>query len=287
MSILVDKNSRVVVQGATGRDGSFHAAKMFAYGTKVVAGVSPGKGGSTIQNGIPIFNGVEEAVKNEGANTSIIFVPAPFVKDAILEAADAGISLVICITEGVPLFDTLYVTTQLKRAGVKLIGPNSPGIISPGKSLIGIMPGNIFKEGSVGVISRSGTLTYEIVHNLTQNGIGQSTAVGIGGDPIVGLHYIELLEKFEQDPDTSAIVLVGEIGGDAEEEAARYIKEHVTKPVVAYIAGSTAPADKQMGHAGAIITGSSGRAEDKKRALMEVGVAIADEPSKIAALLKK
>ncbi|MDD2420444.1 MAG: succinate--CoA ligase subunit alpha [Bacteroidales bacterium] len=286
MSILVNKDTRLVVQGITGRDGGFHASKMSTYGTKVVAGTSPGKGGSKTDNGVPVFNSVHQAVENEGANTSIIFVPAPFVKDAVMEAADAGISLIVCITEGVPTLDVVYAQKYVHSKGSRMIGPNCPGLISPGKSLVGIMPGNIFYEGSVGVISRSGTLTYEVVYNLTQKGMGQSTAVGVGGDPVVGLYYKELLEMFQNDPDTSAIALIGEIGGDAEEQAAAYIKEFVTKPVAAYIAGSTAPADKRMGHAGAIISSGSGSAAEKKAAFMAAGIPVAQEPSQIPELLK-
>jgi succinyl-CoA synthetase alpha subunit len=287
MSILINKDTRLVVQGITGRDGGFHASKMSAYGTKVVAGTSPGKGGLTTDNGVPVFNGVHEAVEKEGANTSIIFVPAPFVKDAIMEAADAGISLIVCITEGVPTVDVIYAHKFAQSRGAKLIGPNCPGLISPGKSLVGIMPGNIFLEGSTGVISRSGTLTYEVVYNLTSKGLGQSTAVGVGGDPVVGLYYKELLEMFQNDSDTSSIALIGEIGGDAEEQAAAYIKEFITKPVAVYIAGSTAPADKRMGHAGAIISSGSGTAAEKKAAFLAAGVPVADEPSQIPDLLKR
>lgn len=287
MSILINKDTRLVVQGITGRDGGFHASKMSAYGTKVVAGTSPGKGGLKTDNGVPVFNGVHEAVENEGANTSIIFVPAQFVKDAIMEAADAGISLIVCITEGVPTTDVVYAHKYAQSRGAKLIGPNCPGLISPGKSLVGIMPGNIFLEGSTGVISRSGTLTYEVVYNLTSKGMGQSTAVGVGGDPVVGLYYKELLEMFQNDSDTSAIALIGEIGGDAEEQAAAFIKEFITKPVAVYIAGSTAPADKRMGHAGAIISSGSGTAAEKKAAFLAAGVPVADEPSQIPDLLKR
>ena len=247
MSILINKDTRLVVQGITGRDGGFHAAKMEEYGTNVVAGTSPGKGGQHAL-GIPVFNSVADAVTQEGANTSVIFVPAPFVKDAIMEAADSGVSLIICITEGVPTLDVVEAKRYADLKGVSLIGPNCPGLISPGKSLVGIMPGNIFKEGRTGVISRSGTLTYEVVHNLTIGGIGQSTAIGVGGDPVVGLYYLELLKMFENDPETDSIVLIGEIGGDAEEQAAQYIKDHVTKPVAAFIAGVTAPPGKRMGH---------------------------------------
>lgn len=285
MSILIDKNSRVAVQGITGRDGGFHASKMLAYQTRIVGGTSPGKGGSFTSDKIPVFNTVKDVVINEGADTSIIFVPAPFVKDAIMEAADAGIKLIVCITEGVPTLDVVYAYRYASVRGASLIGPNCPGLISPSKSLVGIMPGNIFKEGSTGVISRSGTLTYEVVYNLTSNGIGQSTAVGVGGDPVVGLYYIELLKMFQNDPETESIVLIGEIGGDAEEQAAKFIKESITKPVVAFIAGSSAPADKRMGHAGAIISSGTGTAKEKKTAFEAAGVPVANEPSQIPSLL--
>lgn len=287
MSILIDKNTRVVVQGITGRDGGFHSTKMGEYGTKIVAGTSPGKGGERTPSGVPVFNTVADAVSKEGANTSIIFVPAPFVRDAIMEAADAGVSLIVCITEGVPTLDVIEARRFAQTKGLHLIGPNCPGLISPGKSLVGIMPGNIFKEGSTAVISRSGTLTYEVVYNLTMSGIGQSTAIGVGGDPVVGLYYIELLKMFQDDPDTDSIVLIGEIGGDAEEQAAKYIKENITKPVVAFIAGQTAPADKRMGHAGAIISSGSGTAAEKRTAFINAGVPVANEPSEIVGYLGK
>ncbi|MDO9680332.1 MAG: succinate--CoA ligase subunit alpha [Bacteroidales bacterium] len=285
MSILINKDTRLVVQGITGRDGGFHAAKMAEYGTKVVAGTSPGKGGQHAL-GIPVFNSVADAVTKEGANTSVIFVPAPFVKDAIMEAADSGVSLIICITEGVPTLDVVEAKRYADLKGVSLIGPNCPGLISPGKSLVGIMPGNIFKEGRTGVISRSGTLTYEVVYNLTLSGIGQSTAIGVGGDPVVGLYYLELLKMFENDPETDSIVLIGEIGGDAEEQAAQYIKDHVTKPVAAFIAGVTAPPGKRMGHAGAIISSGTGTAKEKTDAFAKAGVPVASEPVQIPDLLR-
>lgn len=285
MSILVNKNTRVIVQGITGRDGSFHATKMKEYGTNVVGGTSPGKGGQEV-NGIPVFNTVKEAVESTGANTSIIFVPAPFAKDAMLEAADSGIKLIICITEGVPVKDAVYAHRYIKEKGANLIGPNCPGLISPEECLVGIMPTNIFKKGGTGVISRSGTLTYEVVLNLTENGLGQSTAIGVGGDPVVGLYFEDLLEMFQNDPDTDSIALIGEIGGDAEERAATYIKEHVTKPVAVFISGRQAPQGKQMGHAGAIISTSSGSAKDKIAAFEAVGVPVANETSEIPALLK-
>jgi succinyl-CoA synthetase alpha subunit len=285
MSILIDKNSRLIVQGITGRDGRVHASKMKAYGTNVVGGTSPGKGGE-LADGIPVFNTMREAVKETAADTSVIFVPAPFAKDAMMEAADAGIRLIVCITEGVPTLDVVEAYSYIRRKGANLIGPNCPGLISPGKSLVGIMPSMIFKEGSTGVISRSGTLTYEVVYNLTENGMGQSTAVGVGGDPVVGLYYRELLEMFENDPGTDSIVLIGEIGGDAEERAAEYIRDHVTKPVAVFIAGQQAPPGKQMGHAGAIISSGSGTAAEKIAAFEAVGVPVAKEPSQIPALLK-
>lgn len=286
MSILIDNNTRLIVQGITGRDGGFHASKMKSYGTKVVGGTSPGKAGERV-DGIPVFNTVKEAVQETGANTSVIFVPAPFAKDAMMEAADAGIQLIICITEGIPTLDVVTAHHFIKSKGAHLIGPNCPGLISPEKSLVGIMPTMIFKGGGTGVISRSGTLTYEVVYNLTESGMGQSTAVGVGGDPVVGLYYQELLEMFENDPDTDSIALIGEIGGDAEEQAAAYIKEHVTKPVAVFIAGQQAPPGKQMGHAGAIISSGAGTAAEKIAAFEAVGVPVAKEPSQIPGLLKR
>ncbi len=286
MSILINRGTKVLVQGITGRDGGFHTAKMQAYGTQIVAGVSPGKGGQTIHD-IPVFNTVEAAVKATGADTSVIFVPAPFAADAIMEAADGGIQLVICITEGVPTLDMVKATAYLRKKGVQLIGANCPGLITPGESLIGILPANIFKQGNVGVISRSGTLTYEMVHQLTTHGIGQSTCVGIGGDPVAGLYFQELLQLFEDDPQTDAIVLIGEIGGDAEELAAQYIKERIRKPVVAFIAGQTAPPGKRMGHAGAIISSGSGTAAEKIAAFEAVGVPVARRPVEIPTLIKQ
>ena len=278
MSILIDKSTRLIVQGITGRDGLFHARKMKEYGTNVVGGTSPGKGG-TDANGIPVFNTMYEAVEQTQANTSIIFVPARF-------AADAGIRLIVCIAEGIPTLDVIKAHQFIKQKGAILVGPNCPGLISPGKSMVGILPGQVFQKGNVGVISRSGTLTYEIVYHLTANGMGQSTAIGIGGDPVVGLHFRELLEMFQNDTETEAIVLIGEIGGNAEEQAAEYIRNHVTKPVVAFIAGQSAPLGKQMGHAGAIISGTSGSAKEKIEALEAAGIQVAQEPSDIPALLK-
>ncbi len=284
MSILINKDTRLVVQGITGRDGAFHAQKMKAYGTNVVAGVSPGKGGQVLE-GIPIFNSVGEARTATGANASVIFVPAPFAADAILEASYAGIDLVVTITEGVPVRDMIRVMPLARQNGTRLIGPNCPGLITPGECLIGILPGNIFKKGNVGLMSRSGTLTYEVVNLLTGNNMGQTTCIGIGGDPVAGLYYRELLQMFEDDPDTRGVVLIGEIGGDAEEQAARFIKENMTKPVVAFIAGQTAPPGKRMGHAGAIISSGSGTAEEKIKAFNDAGVPVATEPSLIPGLL--
>ena len=285
MSRLIDKSTRWIGQGRTGRDGLFHARKMKDYGTNVVGGTSPGKGGSDA-NGIPVFNTMYEAVEQTQANTSIIFVPARFAADAIMEAADAGIQLIVCIAEGIPTLDVIKAHQFIKQKGAILVGPNCPGLISPGKSMVGILPGQVFQKGNVGVISRSGTLTYEIVYHLTANGMGQSTAIGIGGDPVVGLHFRELLEMFQNDTETEAIVLIGEIGGNAEEQAAEYIRNHVTKPVVAFIAGQSAPLGKQMGHAGAIISGTSGSAKEKIEALEAAGIQVAQEPSDIPALLK-
>ncbi len=286
MSILVNKNTKLLVQGITGRDGSFHTSKMIAYGTNVVAGVSPGKAGQSVHD-VPVFNTVEDAVKATGANTSVIFVPAPLAGDAILEAAEAGIELVVCISEGVPTLDMVKATAYLKKKGVKLIGANCPGLITPEETMIGILPGNIFKKGNVGLISRSGTLTYLMVSLLTDSGLGQSTCIGIGGDPVAGLYYQELLQMFEDDPETEAIVLIGEIGGDAEERAAQYIKEHITKPVIAFIAGQTAPAGKRMGHAGAIISSGSGTAAEKIAAFEAIGVPVARLPKEVPARVKQ
>ncbi|HPT31259.1 MAG TPA: succinate--CoA ligase subunit alpha [Prolixibacteraceae bacterium] len=285
MSILINKNTKVVVQGITGRDGAFHAQKMKAYGTNVVAGVSPGKAGQNLE-GIPIFNSVGDAREATGANASVIFVPAPYAADAILEASYAGIELVVAITEGVPVKDMIRVMPVLRQRGTQLIGPNCPGLITPGECMIGILPGNIFKTGNVGLMSRSGTLTYEVVNLLTENEMGQTTCIGIGGDPVAGLYYQELLQLFENDPDTKGVVLIGEIGGDAEEQAARFINERMTKPVVAFIAGQTAPPGKRMGHAGAIISSGTGTAEEKIKAFAEAGVPVAKEPSQIPGLLR-
>jgi succinyl-CoA synthetase alpha subunit len=274
MSVLVDHNTRVVVQGITGKEGSFHARACRDYGTKVVAGVTPGKGGQKMDD-IPVFNTVAQAVKDTAANTSLIFVPPAFAADAILEAAASGIKVIVCITEGIPTLEMVKVMDALKDTDIRLIGPNCPGIISPGQAKVGIMPGHIHKEGPVGLVSRSGTLTYEAVHQLTLLGIGQSTCVGIGGDPIIGTNFIDMLKLFAADPQTKGVVLIGEIGGTAEEEAAAFITAHVSKPVVAFIAGQTAPPGKRMGHAGAIISGGSGKAEDKIAALNAAGVTVA------------
>ena len=285
MSVLIDNNTKVIVQGITGRDGSFHAAKMKEYGTQVVGGTSPGKGGQQV-DGIPVFNTVKEAVAATGADTSIIFVPAPFAKDAMLEAIDGGVKLVVCITEGVPVLDAVEAQNYARVKGVKVIGPNCPGLISPGKSMVGIMPTGVFKQGHTGVISRSGTLTYEVVYDLVESGLGISTAVGVGGDPVVGLYFEDLLQMFQDDPETDSIAMIGEIGGDAVARAAEFIKAHVTKPVAVFISGRQAPPGKQMGHAGAIISGGSGSAEGKIKALEAAGVPVADETRLLPELLK-
>lgn len=284
MSILIDKETNVIVQGITGRDGGFHTRKMLAYGTTVTAGVTPKKGGIFV-DGVPVFDTVEEAVKEKGANVSVIFVPAPFAADAILEASYAGIELVVCITEGIPVRDIMKVISVLKLNNTRLIGPNCPGIITPEESLAGILPGMIFKRGNIGLISRSGTLTYEVVNMLTENGLGQSTCIGIGGDSLTGMSFIDLLDLFNKDPETEAVVLIGEIGGDAEEQAALFIKENMTKPVVGFIAGQSAPPGKRMGHAGAIISSGTGTAKEKVNAFIAAGVRVAEEPGEIAGLL--
>ncbi len=286
MSILVNKDTRVIVQGITGRDGSFHTKLMLEYGTKIVAGVTPGKGG-TDYLGIPVFDTVKQAIKKTSANTSIIFVPSQFAVDAIYEAADNGIELIITITEGIPIHDMVKVKDYLDKKEVRLIGPNCPGVITPDECKVGIMPGHIFKRGSIGVVSRSGTLTYEIVYQLTLNGFGQSTAVGIGGDPVIGSKFLDILKLFKDDDETSAVVLIGEIGGTDEEDAAEYIKREFNKPVVAFIAGRTAPAEKRMGHAGAIIAGGEGTAEEKRRAFESAGVRVADLPEEVPKLLRE
>ena len=278
MSILVNKNTKVLCQGFTGKQGTFHSEQALAYGTKMVGGVTPGKGGQ-LHLGLPVFNTMRDAVSTTGANASVIYVPPAFAADSILEASDAGIELIICITEGIPVLDMLNVKAALRANGTRLIGPNCPGAITPDECKIGIMPGSIHQRGKVGVVSRSGTLTYEAVHQTTALNLGQSTCVGIGGDPIKGLNFIECLQMFEADPETEAIIMVGEIGGSDEEAAAEFIKSHVSKPVAAYIAGQTAPAGKRMGHAGAIISGGSGKAVDKIRALENAGAVVASSPA--------
>ena len=280
MSVLVDKNTRLIVQGITGREGTFHAKGCAEYGTKVVGGVTPGKGG-TIHEGWPVFDTVHEAMEKTGANVSMIFVPPPAAADAILEANDAGVPLIICITEGIPINDMVKVWSVLKHSKSRLIGPNCPGVISPGKAKVGIMPGRIHKEGSIGIVSRSGTLTYEAVYQLTQRGIGQSTAIGIGGDPIIGTTHVDALRLLNEDPGTEAIILIGEIGGTAEEAAAAYVKQHVKKPVVGFIAGQTAPPGRRMGHAGAIISGGQGTAAEKMKALQAAGIHVVETPAAI------
>jgi len=285
LSILVDKKTKVVVQGITGRDGAFHTRQMLSYGTKVVAGVTPSKGGERVE-GVPVFNSVKEAVKETKANTSVIYVPAKFAADAIYEAASAGIKLVVCISEGIPTIEMLKIYHHLNNTDTRLVGPNSPGVITPGVAKVGIMPGQIHKKGKIGVVSRSGTLTYEVVYHLTLNGLGQSTCLGIGGDPIIGTNFIDVLELFQKDPQTEGIVLIGEIGGTDEEEAALYIKKNVTKPVVAFVAGRTAPPGKRMGHAGAIISGGSGTAAEKIAAFNKVGIKVAESPAEVALLIK-
>ena len=284
MSILVDEKTKVIVQGITGRDGSFHAKTMIDYGTKVVAGATPGKGGTECV-GVPVFDSVKEARDATGANTSIAYVPYSFAADAVHEAFDAGIQLVVCITEGIPTSDVMRIYNKMKSLGVRMIGPNCPGIISPGKCKVGIMPAQIHTRGNVGVVSRSGTLTYEVVNQLTKAGLGQSTCIGIGGDPIIGTNFIDALKLFQTDPETKAIVLIGEIGGTDEEEAAAFIKSEITKPVVGFVAGQTAPPGKRMGHAGAIVSGGTGTAAEKVAAFKKSGIAVADIPSQISGLV--
>jgi len=285
MSVLVDRNTRVIFQGFTGREASFHAQASIDYGTKVVGGVTPGKGGQTHLD-LPVFNTVGEAVKQTGANASVIFVPPPFAADAIMEATEAGLPLVVCITEGIPTADMVQVRNFMQNRSTRLIGPNCPGIISPGKCKIGIMPAHIHKQGNVGVVSRSGTLTYEAVGQLSKLDIGQSTCIGIGGDPIIGTTFLDAIELFNADPDTHAIVMIGEIGGNAEETAASYIHEHVKKPVIGFIAGQTAPPGRRMGHAGAIISGGAGKAEDKMKAMTQAGITVCASPAEIGEKIK-
>ena len=286
MSIFIDRNTTVIVQGITGRDGSFHTRQMIEYGTQVVGGVTPGKGGQQFDDKVPIFNTVAEAAKETGANTSVIYVPPMYAADAMMEAADAGVTLIVAITEGVPVLDMTRVYPFVKERGARLLGPNCPGLISPGKSKVGIIPGRICAPGPVGVVSRSGTLTYEIVYQLTRAGIGQTTCVGIGGDPINGTNFIDCLTAFEQDPDTKAVALMGEIGGTDEQNAAQFVKEHMKKPVVGFIAGQTAPPGRRMGHAGAIISGSAGTAAEKIQAFQDAGMGVARRPIDFVELIK-
>ena len=287
MSIFIDNNTKLVVQGITGRDGSFHTKQMMEYGTHVVSGVTPGKGGQKFENTVPVFNTVYEAVRETGANTSVIYVPPIGAADAMMEAADAGIEFVVCITEGVPVLDMTSVYPFMKEKGVRLLGPNCPGLISPGKSKVGIIPGSICTPGPVGLVSRSGTLTYELVYQMTRAGLGQTTCVGIGGDPINGTNFIDCLAAFERDPDTTAVVMIGEIGGTDEQEAAKFVKEKMSKPVVGFIAGQTAPPGRRMGHAGAIISGSSGTALEKMQSFEEHGLGVAKRPIDVVGLLKE
>lgn len=286
MSIFIDQGTKLVVQGITGRDGSFHTKQMIAAGTDVVAGVTPGKGGQTFEGTVPVFDTVAEAVLQTGANTSVIYVPARFAADAILEAAEGGVALVVAITEGVPVLDMTRVMPFLQEKGTRMIGPNCPGLISPGKSTVGIIPARICRQGRVGLVSRSGTLTYEVIHQLSTNGYGQTTSVGIGGDPIIGTNFIDCLSAFEADPETKAVVMLGEIGGTDEQKAAEFVSAHMSKPVVGFIAGQTAPPGRRMGHAGAIISGSSGTAAEKMAAFEAAGIAVMERPADVVGLLK-
>jgi succinyl-CoA synthetase alpha subunit len=286
VSVFINDSTRLVVQGITGRDGSFHTRQMIAYGTKVVAGVTPGKGGQTFEGAVPIFNTVADAVRATGANTSVIYVPAKFAADAVFEAADAGVGFIVCITEGVPVLDMTRVFPYVQEKGARLLGPNCPGLISPGQSKVGIIPGQICTPGPVGVVSRSGTLTYEVVYQLTRAGLGQTTCIGIGGDPIIGTNFIDCLAAFEQDKATKAVVMIGEIGGTDEQNAAAYVKQHMRKPVVGFIAGQTAPPGRRMGHAGAIISGSSGTAAEKIAAFEAAGIAVMTRPADVVELVK-
>ncbi|OGT98917.1 MAG: succinate--CoA ligase subunit alpha [Gemmatimonadetes bacterium GWC2_71_10] len=286
MSVFINDTTRLVVQGITGRDGSFHTRQMIAYGTQVVAGVTPGKGGQKFEGTVPIFNTVADAVQATGANTSVIYVPAKFAADAVFEAADAGVAFIVCITEGVPVLDMTRVFPYVQEKGARLLGPNCPGLISPGQSKVGIIPGQICAQGPVGVVSRSGTLTYEVVYQLTRAGLGQTTCIGIGGDPIIGTNFIDCLEAFEQDQATKAVVVIGEIGGTDEQNAAAYVKQHMKKPVVGFIAGQTAPPGRRMGHAGAIISGSSGTAAEKIAAFEAAGIAVMKRPADVVELVK-
>ena len=287
MSVFIGEDTRLVVQGITGRDGSFHTRQMAEYGTNVVAGVTPGKGGQRFDDSIPVFDTVAEAVSERGADTSVIYVPPRFAADAIFEAADAGVDLVVCITEGVPIADMLRVLPYVREKGARLIGPNCPGLIVPGCCKVGILPGQIVLEGNVGVVSRSGTLTYEVIFQLTRAGIGQSACIGIGGDPLIGTNFIDCLEAFEADPDTAAVAMMGEIGGTDEQDAAEFVANHMTKPVVGFIAGQTAPPGRRMGHAGAIISGSEGTAEEKMRAFRDHGIGVAERPADFVPLLQE
>jgi succinyl-CoA synthetase alpha subunit len=287
VSVFIDKDTRLIVQGITGRDGSFHAKQMMEYGTQVVAGVTPGKGGQKFEGSVPVFNTVEQAVKETGANTSVIYVPPPFAADAMMEAAAAGVKFVVCITEGVPVIDMLKVRPYVIEQGARLLGPNCPGAITPGQAKVGIIPGRICTPGNVGVVSRSGTLTYEVVNHLTRAGLGQSTCVGIGGDPINGTGFIDVLQAFENDPDTKVVAMMGEIGGTDEQDAAAFIKEKMTKPVVGFIAGQTAPPGRRMGHAGAIISGSSGTAAEKIDAFKAAGMGVAQRPIDFVELVRE